>query len=123
MLIYIHGAAQQTLHTQHIHTNSLADPPINLVAKGSKFSGILTMSSHYCLRFLSYGPVQTLCHPKDQGGFGIHDLKIKNIALLSKWLYRLLTKDGIWQQLIKNKYLGSQPLSQVQWKYRTHIFG
>ena len=57
-----------------------------------------------------------LCQPKDQGGLGIHNLELKNIALLSKWLYRLLTTDGTWQQILRNKYLGSKPLVQVQWK-------
>jgi hypothetical protein len=47
-----------------------------------------------------------LCQPKDQGGLGIWDLDIQNTALLNKWLYKLLTTDGIWQQLIHNKYLG-----------------
>jgi hypothetical protein len=32
--------------------------------------------------------------PKDQGGLGIQDLEVKNIALLGKWLFRLLTEDG-----------------------------
>jgi hypothetical protein len=32
-----------------------------------------------------------LCQPKDQRGLGIHDLHNKNIALLSKWLLKLLT--------------------------------
>ncbi|WVZ79237.1 hypothetical protein U9M48_026841 [Paspalum notatum var. saurae] len=57
-----------------------------------------------------------LCQPNDQGGFGIHDLNIKNTALLSKWLFKLLTLDGTWQQLLRNKYLGSKPLVQVDWK-------
>ncbi|WVZ62946.1 hypothetical protein U9M48_012634, partial [Paspalum notatum var. saurae] len=35
-----------------------------------------------------------LCQPRDQGGLGILDLNTKNIALLSKWLYKLLTSDG-----------------------------
>jgi hypothetical protein len=35
-----------------------------------------------------------LCQPRDQGGLGIQDLNIKNIALLSKWLFKLLTIDG-----------------------------
>ena len=35
--------------------------------------------------------------PKDQGGLGIHDLQAKNKALLSKWLFKLLTEDGVWQ--------------------------
>ena len=36
--------------------------------------------------------------------------------MLSKWLYRLLTTDGTWQQLIRNKYIGTKPLVQVRWK-------
>ena len=36
--------------------------------------------------------------------------------MLSKWLYRLLTTDGTRQQIIRNKYLGTKPLVQVQWK-------
>jgi hypothetical protein len=35
--------------------------------------------------------------PKEQGGLGIHNLELKNIALLSKWLYRMLTTEGTWQ--------------------------
>jgi hypothetical protein len=57
-----------------------------------------------------------LCQPKDQGGLGIRNLDIQNTALLSKWLYKLLTTDGTWQELIRNKYLGSKPLSQAFWK-------
>ncbi|WVZ91642.1 hypothetical protein U9M48_037786 [Paspalum notatum var. saurae] len=58
-----------------------------------------------------------LSQPKDQGSLGIHELGTKNIALLSKWLYKLLTSEGTWQQLIRNKYLGSTPLSQVEWRH------
>ena len=57
-----------------------------------------------------------LCQPMDQGGLGIHNLELKNIALLSKWLYHLLTTDGTWQQILRNKYLGTKPLVQVLWK-------
>jgi hypothetical protein len=57
-----------------------------------------------------------LCQPKDQGGLGIGDLDIQNKALLSKWLYRLLTIDGTWQQLIRTKYLNAKTLSQAFWK-------
>jgi hypothetical protein len=44
-----------------------------------------------------------LSQPKDQRGLGIHELGTKNISLLSKWLYKFLTSDGAWQQLICNK--------------------
>ena len=57
-----------------------------------------------------------LCQPKDQGGLGIHNLQIKNTALLSKLLYGLLKTYGTWQQMLRNKYLGTKPLVQVQWK-------
>ena len=43
-------------------------------------------------------------------------MQIKNTALLSKLLYRLLKTDGTWQQMLRNKYLGTKPLVQVQWK-------
>ena len=52
----------------------------------------------------------------DQGVLGIHNLELKNVALLNKWLYRLLTTDCTWQQIIRNKYLETKPLVQVQWK-------
>jgi hypothetical protein len=54
--------------------------------------------------------------PKDQGGLGVHDLEVKNLALLGKWLFKLLTEDGVWQTLLKRKYIGSKALSQVLWK-------
>ena len=54
-----------------------------------------------------------VCRPKDQGGLGVHDLEVKNRALLGKLLARLLTEDGIWQQLLRKKYVGSKALSQV----------
>jgi hypothetical protein len=36
-----------------------------------------------------------VCSRKDQGGLGTHDLEVKNIALLGKWVFRLLTEDRI----------------------------
>jgi hypothetical protein len=49
--------------------------------------------------------------PKDQGGLGIHDLEVKNTALLGKWLFKLLMEDGTWQTILKIKYIGSKALS------------
>ena len=44
------------------------------------------------------------------------DLDVQNKCLLSKWLFRLINEDGVWQQLLRNKYLGTKPLSQVEKK-------
>ena len=57
-----------------------------------------------------------MCRPKDQGGLGIEVLEIKNKCLLSKWLHKLLNEEGVWQELLINKYLGDKTLSQVHAK-------
>jgi hypothetical protein len=46
-----------------------------------------------------------MCSPKDQDDLGIQDLNLKNIALLNKWLFKLLTSNGLRQQILLNKYL------------------
>ena len=53
---------------------------------------------------------------KRAGGLGIQELQIKNSALLGKWLFKLLTEDGVWQSILRRKYIGSKALSQVYWK-------
>uniref|UniRef100_A0A453IS93 Reverse transcriptase zinc-binding domain-containing protein n=1 Tax=Aegilops tauschii subsp. strangulata TaxID=200361 RepID=A0A453IS93_AEGTS len=38
----------------------------------------------------------------------------KNKCLMSKWLYRLETEpEGMWSQILRNKYLHSKTLAQV----------
>jgi hypothetical protein len=54
-----------------------------------------------------------LCRPKDEGGLDILDLQLHNKCLLAKWLVNLLNTNGIWQSLLRNKYLRSKSLSQV----------
>ena len=54
-----------------------------------------------------------VCQPKELGGLGVSNLAVKNTSLLSKWLFKLLNEDGMWQQLLKNKYLGEKSLSQI----------
>ena len=41
-------------------------------------------------------------------------LELKNKALLCKWLFKLLNEEGVWHELLTNKYLHSKSLSQVQ---------
>ena len=47
---------------------------------------------------------------------GVHDLEVKNRALLGKWLFKLLSEEGIWQTLVRRKYVGEKAVSQVVWK-------
>ena len=58
-----------------------------------------------------------ICKPKDQGGLGVISSKRMNIALLSKWLWRIQTDEGgLWLEIIRAKYLHGQPLA---FAYRT----
>jgi hypothetical protein len=50
---------------------------------------------------------------KKPRGLGIEVLKVKNKLLLCKWLFKILTKNGVWRELVTNKYLHSKSLSQV----------
>lgn len=47
----------------------------------------------------------------------------KNLILLGKWLFRVLTEDGVWQTLLKRKYIGSKVMSQVYWKSGDTLLG
>jgi hypothetical protein len=37
--------------------------------------------------------LDVICRPKDQGGLGVEVLHLKNISLLSKWLYKLMNEE------------------------------
>jgi hypothetical protein len=41
----------------------------------------------------------------DQGCLGIQNIDIQNKCLLSKWLFKLSNEEGVWQELLRKKYL------------------
>ncbi|XP_022682391.1 uncharacterized protein LOC111257326 [Setaria italica] len=57
-----------------------------------------------------------LCVPKSVGGLGISNLEVQNRCLLSKWLFKLLNEEGVWQKLLRRKYLSNKTLTQVKKK-------
>uniref|UniRef100_A0A453CBJ1 Reverse transcriptase zinc-binding domain-containing protein n=2 Tax=Aegilops tauschii subsp. strangulata TaxID=200361 RepID=A0A453CBJ1_AEGTS len=53
-----------------------------------------------------------ICKPRDQGGLGIMSSKRMNLALLTRWLWRIANGDGdLWLQIVRQKYLRGQPLA------------
>jgi hypothetical protein len=58
---------------------------------------------------------EVVCTPKDQGGLGVLNLEVHNKCLLSKWLFKLINGDEVWQQILRNKYLRDKTLTQVQY--------
>ena len=63
-----------------------------------------------------------MCQPKEQGGLGIQNLDIQKKCLLSKWLFKLCNEEGIWQELLRNKYLKDKTLGQVNKKLGDSYF-
>ncbi|KAE8783439.1 ABC transporter G family member 37 [Hordeum vulgare] len=52
-----------------------------------------------------------ICMPKDRGGLGIPASRRMNVALMLRWVWRILQGDGgLWLQLIEAKYLRGRPL-------------
>ena len=95
--------------------------------------GVLKNLDHFRSRFFWQGSSDKhkyclakwdiLCRPKDQGGLGILNLQLQNKWLLAKWLVNLLNTNGLWQNLLSNKYLISKSLSQVKAKpYDSHFW-
>ncbi|WVZ96424.1 hypothetical protein U9M48_042062 [Paspalum notatum var. saurae] len=59
-----------------------------------------------------------VCQPKEQGGLGVQNLDI----MLRKWLFKLCNEDGIWQELLRNKFLKGKSLSQTNKKAKNSHF-
>ena len=57
-----------------------------------------------------------VCKPKDQGGLGILNSKLFNIALMLKWIWRLFSLESqscLWVRLLKAKYLGADNIFEA----------
>jgi hypothetical protein len=54
-----------------------------------------------------------VCRSKKKGGLGVKDLRKQNISLLCKWWWKLDTLDGLWQKIVKAKYLRNKTVATV----------
>jgi hypothetical protein len=57
-----------------------------------------------------------VCKDRNKGGLGIKNLRKFNISLLCKWRWYLETEEGLWQDIIRIKYLKGPPVCSVQSK-------
>ncbi|XP_058733800.1 uncharacterized protein LOC131605468 [Vicia villosa] len=47
----------------------------------------------------------TVCKSRKEGGLGVKDVEIMNVALLSKWKWHILTeKEAVWKDLLEARY-------------------
>ena len=54
--------------------------------------------------------------PKKNGDLGIKDLKRRNRSLLCKWWWKLEHEEGVWQEIVKKKYLKNNWISHITQK-------
>jgi hypothetical protein len=50
---------------------------------------------------------------KNKGGLGIKNLRRQNISLLVKWWWKLDKSDGLWQSIVKARYLRNKTVASV----------
>ncbi|XP_058754370.1 uncharacterized mitochondrial protein AtMg00310-like [Vicia villosa] len=47
----------------------------------------------------------TICKTREEGGLGVKNVEIMNVALLSKWKWRILMeKEAVWRDLLEARY-------------------
>jgi hypothetical protein len=50
---------------------------------------------------------KTICQPKSQGGLGVMNTNLMNIALMAKWIWRIFREENsglLWLKLLRAKY-------------------
>ena len=50
---------------------------------------------------------------KNKGGLGIKNIRRQNISLLVKWWWKLDTQQGLWQDIVKARYLRNKTMAFV----------
>src|SRR4051812_37191181 len=54
-----------------------------------------------------------ICRSKCKGGLEVKDLRKQNISLMVKWWWKLDTQDGVWQDIVKARYLRNHSVASV----------
>lgn len=52
--------------------------------------------------------------PKMHGGLGVLNLRLMNISMLTKWLWNLENQNGLWQDIVRAKYVKGEPLIVIK---------
>jgi hypothetical protein len=59
---------------------------------------------------------ETITKPKEKGGLGVKDSRKMNISLLCKWWWKFENDVGLWQEIVRKKYLKGKCLQQITYK-------
>jgi hypothetical protein len=59
---------------------------------------------------------EKITKPKKEGGLGVKDLRRMNISLLCRWWWKLENEEGIWQEIVRHKYMKNKWIAQLSYK-------
>ena len=103
-----------SLSSSFIYHMSIYLFPKTIVAKLDKQRRIFFWQGGGAKRKYHLVKWEIICGSKKKGGLGVKDIYNMNISLLCKWWWRLESEDGLWQDIIKAKYLKGRPISSVK---------
>ena len=96
---------------KELYFHNLIDLPMFMLSLFRIPKGVLKRLDYYRSRFFwqcddhkkkyRLARWSILCEPKRVEGLGITNMDVHNSCLLSKWLFKLMNENGIWQTLLK----------------------
>jgi hypothetical protein len=93
----------------HMSMYLLTKSTINIMDKTRRtfFSEVAELKKYHLIKW------KIICKSKKMRGLEIKDLRKLNISLMCKWWWRLETKEGLWQDIVKYKYLNNKSIHEV----------
>ena len=64
-----------------------------------------------------------ICRSRDKGGLGVKDLHKQNVSLMVKWWWKLETQTGMWQDIVRARYLTNKSVASVKPRFSDSPFG
>lgn len=83
---------------------------LDKIRRSSFWQGGRTKKKYHLIKW------EKICKSKKKGGLGIKNLRKMNISLLCKWWWKLEREDGLWQNIVKYKYLRNDTIQSVSHK-------
>jgi hypothetical protein len=96
---------KSVLESQPVYWLSLTTIPFSILNKLRKIMYNFLWNGNSETHHYHLCRWETLAKPKHSGGWGFQNIFSFSKALAANTLWRVLMKDGIWQKVIKDKYL------------------
>ena len=93
---------------------SMYKAPKNIVKKMDLFRKRLLWQGGQPKKKYHLADWNMVCSPRGHGGLGVLDLHKMNEALLAKWLWKLENMNGLWQTIIRHKYVKGRPIISLK---------